>query len=218
MAFVPLRKFAVVTGATQGLGLALANECIEHGFDVMLCSGGEEIEDAAALLGREGVKVYAVREDLSTMEGCEGLYAAIINSGRDVDALLLNAGTEVFGPFLETPLEDELETIALNCAHTVHLTKRVLRRMVPRRSGRVLITGPLLASPNGEFDAVYGATQAFVLTFAQMLRRELAGTGVTLTVAHGDVNETAFLNRAGLTDTESMAASESFEAMMEGRP
>ena len=94
-----------------------------------------------------------VRADLATFQGVESLYAHIQALGRPVDAICINAGVGVGGPFLETPLEDELNLIALNVTSVVHLAKRVLNDMQARNEGRVLFTASIAAEMPGPLSA-----------------------------------------------------------------
>ncbi|MBS1119444.1 MAG: dhgA [Deltaproteobacteria bacterium] len=220
------RPFAVITGASSGIGFELARQCIQHDFDALICAEDDGIHDAAQHLGAAGARVEAVCADLATYEGVEALYRAINQSGRPVDALLLNAGVGVGGAFLLTDLEEELAMIALNVTSVVHLAKRVIPRMVNRRSGRVLITSSIAATAPTPYLAVYGATQAFELSFTEALRNELADTGVTVTALQPGATDTEFFARAhlegtkiaqGRKDDPEEVAKQGFEAMMEGK-
>ena len=225
MATVSNRKFAVVTGASSGIGFALAQQCVENGFDVMICAE-RNIDEASSKLKADGSNIYPIEQDLSRPEGCEALYQAIVDSGRPVDALLLNAGVGVGGPFLETSLEKELQMIALNCGHTVHLAKRVCTEMVKVGQGKVLVTGSVVSTSPSPYQAVYGATKAFVMSFAEALREELKSTGVSVTTLQPGATDTNFFNRAELNDTKVGQAEKDspvevakmgFEAMMDGK-
>ncbi len=225
MATVSNRKFAVVTGASSGIGFALAQQCVQNGFDVMICAE-RNVDEAVKKLDLDGANVFPVEQDLSRPEGCEALYQAIIDTHRPVDALLLNAGVGVGGPFLETSLEKELQMIALNCNHTVHLAKRVLTDMVKTGQGKVLVTGSVVSTSPAPYQAVYGATKAFVMSFAEAIREELKSTGVTVTTLQPGATDTNFFNRAELMDTKVGQAEKDspfevaklgFEAMMSGK-
>lgn len=226
MATVSTRKFAVVTGASTGIGFELAQQCVQNGYDVLISAENDVINDAAERLKVSGALVYALKEDLSKPEGVERVYQRIIDIGRPVDALLLNAGVGLGGAFLDTSLEDELNMIALNCGHTVHLAKRVLSDMVANRSGRVLITGSVVSTAPNPYQAVYGATKAFVYSFGQALREELKDSGVTVTLLQPGATDTEFFARAGMLDTRvgegekdsaAQVAKDGFEGMIAGK-
>jgi len=226
MATETKRKFAVVTGASSGIGFELARQCLEHDFDVLICAEDARIEGAATLLGATGGVVIPVQADLATYDGVERLYAAILEQHRAVDALLLNAGIGLGGEFIKTDLATELRMIALNCDHTVHLAKRVAPGMVSRGQGRILMTGSVVSTSPNPYQAVYGATKAFVMSFGEALRYELKDTGVTVTVLQPGATDTNFFERADLLDTKvgqsdkddpALVARQGFEAMMAGK-
>lgn len=217
------RKFAVITGASSGIGYELARQCLEHDFDVLICAEDEGIFAAARTLMQIGPAVEAVQADLATREGCETLIAAV---HRPPDALLLNAGVGVGGAFVDNSLDEELRMIALNCNHTVHVAKGLLPRMVARKQGRVLITGSEVSTAPNPYQAIYGATKAFVMSFGEALRYELEDTGVTVTVLQPGATDTSFFERADLMDTKvgqdkkddpALVAKQGFEAMMKGK-
>jgi len=226
MATETKRKFAVITGASSGIGFELARQCLEHDFDVLICAEDAGIEGAATLLGAAGGVVIPVQADLATYDGVEKLYQAILGHHRPIDALLLNAGVGVGGEFVKTDLAAELRMIALNCHHTVHLTKRVLPDMLSRKQGRILMTGSVVSTSPNPYQAVYGATKAFVMSFGEALRYELKDTGVTVTVLQPGATDTNFFERADLLDTKvgqsekddpALVARQGFEAMIAGK-
>ena len=217
---------AVVTGASSGIGFELAKQFADHGFDLLVTSQSERINGAAVELRAMGAKVIAVRADLATYDGVEALYARIKEEGRPVDAIAINAGVGVGGPFIETALEDELNLIELNVTSVVHLAKLVVRDMVQRDDGRVLFTASIAAEMPGPFEAVYAASKAFVLSFAEALRNELKDTNVTITALQPGATDTNFFERAGMADTKVGAgrksnpadvAREGFAALMKGK-
>ena len=220
------RPLAVITGASSGIGFELAKQCVERGFDVIICAEDARIEVAAARLSAADTIVEAVRADLATYEGNEALARAIRAAGRPVEALLLNAGIGVNGAFVQTSLEEELRVIGLNCASVVHVAKRVVPEMVLRGRGRVLITASIASTAPMPYLAVYGATKAFDLSFAEALREELRDTGVTVTALQPGATDTEFFARAEMEDTRvaqskkddpAEVARQGFEAMMKGK-
>jgi uncharacterized protein len=152
-------QFAVVTGASSGIGYELARKLAERGYDLLIIAEDDGIELAAANLRRDGTtQVTAVRADLADYDGVETAWTAIQAAGRDVDALALNAGRGIGGEFVGgTDLSDELNVIDLNVTSTVHLAKRVLPAMVARKAGRVLFTSSIASMMPGTYQAVYNA-------------------------------------------------------------
>jgi uncharacterized protein len=220
--------FAVVTGASSGIGYELARQFAEHGWDLLIAAEDEEIEQAATDLRRDGQnQVQAVRVDLATYDGVEELYRAIRATGRPVDAVAINAGRGIGGDFTrQTPLEDELNVIDVNVTSTVHLAKRVLPDMVERNAGRVLFTSSIASMMPGTYQAVYNASKSFVQSFAEALREELKDTDVSVTSLMPGPTDTNFFHRADMDDTPvgssskddpAVVAKQGFEALMKGK-
>lgn len=222
----PAHRFAVVTGASSGIGLELAKQFANHGFDVLVAAEDAAIDAAADELRATGQHAEAVRVDLATAAGAEELAARIRAVGRPLDALALNAGVGVGGgTFLETPLEDHLRLIDLNIGHVVRLARLVIPDLVARGEGRVLITSSVAAAMPGPYYATYAASKAFVQSFAEALRVELKDDGVTVTALQPGPTDTEFFARAdmedtkvaeGKTDDPADVAERGFKALMDG--
>ena len=222
------REFAVVTGASSGIGYELAKQFVANGYDVLMTAEDEGIEQAATQLRRDGQhEVIAVRADLATFDGVEQLYAAILAAGRPVDAIAINAGRGIGGEFVsQTELRDELNVIDVNVTSTVHLAKRVLPDLAARGAGRVLFTSSIASMMPGTYQAVYNASKSFVQSFAEALRNELKGTGVTVTALMPGPTDTNFFDRAdmeatpageGKKDDPAEVAADGFAALMAGK-
>lgn len=226
MVSVSQKPLAVVTGASSGIGYELARQFLQHDYDVIVAAEDAEINQSAAILKEEapGAEVEPVQVDLATARGVEKLYETIKEDGRPVACIALNAGVGVHGDFArETSLEEELNLIALNVTSVVHLCKLVLRDMVARDSGRVLITSSIAALQPGAKSAVYNASKAFLLLFAEAVREELKDTGITVTALMPGATETGFFARAGMEhtkigqekkDSPEDVARDGFEALM----
>jgi short-subunit dehydrogenase len=223
------RPFAVVTGASSGIGYELARVFASNGFDLLVTSGSEGIEKTARDLGAAGTsEVQAVQANLAEYDGVEKLWQAVESTGRPVDAIAINAGVGVGGKFYETDLEEELNLIELNVASTVHLAKLVVRHMLPRGAGRILFTSSIAGTMPTPLEAVYGASKAFVLSFSESLHHELKDSGITVTALQPGPTDTNFFHRAGMDDTKvgsegkftndpSEVAQQGFDALMAGK-
>jgi uncharacterized protein len=219
------RPLAVVTGASSGIGFELARQLVEQDFDVIAVAEDEGIHAAAQSLAANPAQVRAVRCDLRNADEVEALADQVLANERVPDVLALNAGIGLSGRFLETPLERELDIIRVNATSVVHLSKRLLPAMVNAGRGRVLFTASLLSEIPATYMAVYGASKAFVLSFAQAIRAELADTGVTVTAVLPGATDTEFFRRADATDTRvahgplddpADVARDALEALFEG--
>src|SRR4051812_17939458 len=216
--------FAVVTGASTGIGYELAIQCAKNGFDLLIAADEPEINQAADAVRSLGVKVQAVQADLATLEGVDKLYEHI--AGRPVDALLANAGRGLGKGFLEQDFDKVRRVIDTNITGTIYLIQQIGRDMRVRGAGRILITGSIAGFIPGTYQAVYNGTKAFIDSFSFALRAELKDSGVTVTCLMPGPTETEFFERADLLDTKigqvekddpGMVAKVGFDAMMAGK-
>lgn len=217
------RPFAIVTGASSGIGFELARQCAQHGYDLLIAADEASIENAAAELRQMGSQVDAVEADLATLSGVDALVAA--TKGRLVDALLANAGHGLGKAFLDQPFEEIRHVVDTNVTGTIYLIQQVGREMRARHKGRILITGSIAGYIPGTFQAVYNGTKAFIDSFSYALRNELKDSGVTVTCLMPGATETEFFERANMTDTSvgqgskddpADVAKAGFDAMLNG--
>jgi short-subunit dehydrogenase len=221
---MPDRKFAIVTGASTGIGLELARECAKHDFDVLIAANEPQINQAADALRREGGSVEAVEADLSTLDGVDTLCAKI--GTRRVDALLANAGRGLGKAFLDQDFDEARYVLDTNVTGTIYLIHKVGRAMRAQDGvAHILITGSIAGFMPGSFQAVYNGTKAFLDSFSYALREELKGTSVTVTCLMPGATETDFFRRADMMDTKvgtdkkddpAVVAKNGFAAMMKG--
>ncbi|MBY4213012.1 SDR family oxidoreductase [Rhodococcus fascians] len=173
---------AVVTGASSGIGEALATELAARGHSlIVVARRGELLEALAAnLTAQHGVTVEVRASDLSNREQRQELVTEL--SEREISILCNNAGIATFGPVAGLDPAYERDQVELNAVAVHDLTLAVMPGMIGRGAGGILITGSAagnMAIPN---NATYAATKAFVNTFSESLRGELAGTGVNVTL------------------------------------
>ncbi len=217
------RPFAIVTGASSGIGYELAKLCAENGYDLLIAADEPAINDAAQAFKQTGVEVEAIEADLATLEGVDKLYTAA--KGRPVDALLANAGHGLGKGFLDQNFDEARHVVDTNITGTIYLLQKVGREMRARGQGRILITGSIAGFMPGTYQAVYNGTKAFIDSFSFALRAELKDTGVTVTCLMPGATETDFFERADLLDTKlgqqkkddpADVAKTGFDAMMNG--
>src|SRR4051794_23093288 len=218
-----MKPFAIVTGASSGIGLELARICAQEGFDLLVCADRPEIQGAAERFRALGAGVTMVETDLATTQGVDRLYAAA--GGRPIDALLANAGHGLGKAFLDQDFADVRHVIDTNITGTVYLIQKVGREMRARQRGRILITGSIAGFMPGTFSAVYNGSKAFIDSFSFALRAELKDSGVTVTCLMPGATDTEFFERADMMDTKvgqdkkddpADVARIGFKAMMDG--
>lgn len=219
------RPLALVTGASSGIGRELAAQFLTNGFDVVIVAEDDGIVTAGDELATLGGHVFAEQVDLAERDGVDRLAAALDDLGRPIEAAAINAGVGVGGPFVDNDLDRERRLIDLNVMSTVALAKRLVGEMTARGQGRILFTSSVAARMPTPFQAVYGASKAFVQSFGQALRNELRDTGVTVTTLLPGPTETEFFERAELLDTRvgqmdkddpALVAAQGFRALMAG--
>ncbi len=202
-----VNKFAIITGASTGIGFELASIAAENGYDLLVVADEPLINAAAQDLKRHRVDVISVEADLSTLQGVDTLLAA--TNGRQIDILCANAGRGLGRGFLDQQVSEWRRVIDTNITGTLYLLQHVLKAMVARDEGKVLITGSIAGFIPGSFQAVYNGSKAFVDSFADAIRNEIKDSkGVTLTTLMPGPVETEFFDRADMLDT-SVGASES---------
>ncbi len=195
-------KWAVITGASSGIGFELAKELARRGYSVVVTSEDERLQGAAQEVRSLGVEVKEVQADLAKPHGVEQLWQEIEALGEPIDVACLNAGVGVGGLFSETELDGELNLVDLNCRSVVHLAKKFVQHMMETGTGRILITASIAGEMVAPREAVYAASKAFDLSFAHSLRYELRDTGITVTALQPGPTDTDFFHRAGLDNTK----------------
>lgn len=222
-----VRPLALVTGASSGIGLELAKQFAQHGFDLVVAAEDDELSQAVKQLEALGASVDGVKVNLASEQGVEELYRHVREAPRPLQAAALNAGIGAGGAFAsETELQKELTLVDLNVRSTVHLSKYVARDMVSRGHGRILFTSSIASTIPGPFAAVYNASKSFVQSFGLALRNELKDTGVSVTLLMPGPTDTEFFARAHMSDTKLASiyrddpadvARDGFQALMDGR-
>jgi short-subunit dehydrogenase len=174
---------AVVTGASSGLGEAMARELAGRGYGVTLVARGEDRLRSLAdeLSSRHGVRAEAVACDLTDPAARDRLQAEVERLGLRVDVLINNAGFGTYKPFVETPRERVLDEVRVNTEAVADLTARWLPGMIERGAGAVLVTCSTAAFQPLPGNAIYAAGKAFALLFAEALHHEVKGQGVAVT-------------------------------------
>ena len=221
---MPQRKLAIVTGASSGIGLEIAKLAAQDGYDLIVAADTPFVE-AGPALNDLGAAVQEVEADLATKQGVEQLLGAV--GDRPVDVLVANAGHGLGHGFLDQSPDEWLHVINTDITGTLMLIQPIVKRMVERGEGKVLITGSIAGHLAGAFQAVYNGSKAFIDSFAAALNEEIKGSGVTVTCLKPGATETNFFHRAELDDTKvgqakkddpADVAKAGWEAMKKGEP
>ena len=191
--------WAVVTGASSGFGRGLAAGLADRGMSLVLTGRDEaRLNEAADQIGRaSGVSVETVVADLSTQAGVSALLHHV--GGRPIEVLVNNAGFGSYGPFAEGDSDREAEEVAVNVA-VIALARAFLPGMLARGSGGILNVASPIAFQPAPYQAVYGASKAFVLSFSQALWAEARASGVAVTALCPGATRTGFVDAMGAAE------------------
>jgi short-subunit dehydrogenase len=192
------RPLALVTGASGGIGAALARELAQHGHDLVLASRGvAPMEALAAELRQFGGAVTIIAADLAEPGAAATLAHEIASRGLAVEILVNNAGLGAAGRFDRSDPARIAEMLQVNIAALTELTRLLLPGMIARGRGKVMLVASVAAFQPGPHMAVYFASKAYVLSLGEALAYELRGTGVSVTTLCPGATATRFFDVAG---------------------
>ena len=197
-------RTALITGASSGIGAALAGRFAVGGYNLVLVARSERKlrQLAQALSTAHGIKAWVAPADLSQPGAARKLAAAMNRARRPIDVLVNNAGVLEYGSFIEVPPATHRQVIDLNVAGLTAVLAHFLPPMVARGEGRVLNVASIAAFQPVPSLATYAATKAFVLSLTESLAEELKGTGVTVTALCPGITATNMLSKAKRTRRE----------------
>jgi len=222
------RPVALITGASSGIGKALAKNFAEHGYDVVLSARSVARLEAVAgvLQNRFGILAHVIPADLESAGGAAALHAEVKRRGLTLSALANNAGYGTFGEFKDMSLDSQLGMMQLNMTSLVALAHLFLPDLMATK-GKMLNTASTAAFQPGPYMAVYYATKAFVLSFSEALAAELAESGVSVTALCPGPTASGFQDKAAMhhsamvkgkrLPTSEDIARKGFRAMKRGR-
>lgn len=191
-------KWALITGATSGIGAELANQIAGKGLDVILVARKKEALEEKALMLRTnfGIETKWISADLSTKEGTDTVKHAA--KDLEVGLLVLAAGLEVNGAFEKNDIQKELRVIQLNINATLELTHHFVSPMVQRSKGGMLLVASLSGHMPNPYFANYAGTKAYILNFGASLYGELKPKGVDVTVLSPGLTATPMATDTGV--------------------
>jgi hypothetical protein len=191
-------RWAVVTGASSGLGRGLAARLADRGMSLVLTGrNAARLDESAQQIRRANpqVKVETVAADLSTPSGVSALLDHV--GDRPIEVLVNNAGFGSYGPFAEADPDRESDEVAVDVSAVITLARAFLPGMLARRSGGILNVASAIAFQPAPYQAVYGASKAFVLSFSQALWAEARAAGVAVTALCPGPTRTGFVDALG---------------------
>ena len=195
--------YALITGATSGIGYELCHLFASDDYNLVLVARSEErLQQVAEEIGIQyGVQVYILAKDLFQSTAAKEIYDELKQKGITVTALVNDAGQGEYGYFANTDLDREMDIIQLNVISVVALTKYFLKDMIIKNEGRILNVASLVSDYPSPLLAVYAGTKAFVLSFSEALSNELKDTNITVTALQPGVTDTDFFFKAGEQNT-----------------
>ncbi len=221
-----MKQTALITGASNGIGLELAKIHAQKGGDVVLVARSKEkLEQLAQELTAEyDVKAWVIAQDLSVPNAAQAIFAETEAQGITVDILINNAGFGGHGRFFERDLAKEQQMIQVNITTLTELSHLYLKGMVERRRGKILNVSSTASFMPGPLQAVYYATKAYVTSFSQAIAEEVAEFGVTVTALCPGAVATGFVNAGDLQGVDAWknaktpreVAEYGYNAMMKG--
>ncbi|MGB3128475.1 MAG: SDR family oxidoreductase [Dehalococcoidia bacterium] len=195
--------YALVTGASSGIGYELAKVLAKDGKNLVIVARSQDkLEELKTEIeNKYGTSVRVLPKDLSNPNAPQEIFSELEKDGVNMDVLVNNAGYGVYGMFSETDLREELAMIQVNATSLIHLTKLFLKQMLENKSGWILNVASLCSFLSSPLESVYCASKSLVLHFSEALAHELQGTGVTVTCLCPGLAKTEFHQRAHMENT-----------------
>jgi short-subunit dehydrogenase len=190
-------KYALVTGASSGIGYELAKLFAQDGKNIVVVARSQDRLEKlkTEIENKSGTKVIVLVKDLSKPDAPQEIFSELEKKNINVDVLVNNAGFPVHGKFAETDLKEELDMIQVNITALTHFTKLFMKRMVENKSGWILNVASTAGFSPFPLQSIYAASKAYVLSFSEALANELQGTGVSATCLCPGVTDTRFYER-----------------------
>lgn len=192
-------KWALVTGASAGIGVALATQLAEGGTHLVLTArrGDRLAELARKLQATHKIQTECFVADLAQLDAPQKIYDFTKQNGLAIDLLINNAGFGQYGELPKAPTQRLLDMVQVNCAAVVHLTRLFLPDMIARRRGHILILASTASFQAVPYISTYAATKAFDLLFAEGLAEEMKPYGIRVCALCPGSTESEFHVAAG---------------------
>ncbi len=198
-----MKKVALITGASSGIGKEIARIHAEKGGDMILVARSKDKLEAlkTELENKHSTQVKVIIKDLSQPNAPKEVYNEVRANGIELDYLINNAGFGGRGKFHERQWEQDLTMIHLNIVALTALTRFFLPEFVKRNQGRILNVSSTASFMPGPLQAVYFATKAYVTFFSNAIAEELHDTPITVTALMPGATETEFAKTSGMDKT-----------------
>jgi len=227
MAEVQSNRYALITGATSGIGYELSKLFAEDGYNLIIVARTQEDlqQQSSEFKQQFGIDVIPIAKDLFQKEAAFELYNEVSSKNLLVDVLVNDAGQGQYGLFVESDIQRQLDIIQLNVSSLTTLTYLFLKDMVARNEGKILQLASIASQLPGPWQAVYHGTKAYVLSFTEALIRELKDSAVTITALQPGATDTDFFNKAEMQESKILdtklsdpvqVAKDGYEALMKG--
>lgn len=208
-------QYALITGATSGIGYELAKQFAKNGYDLVLVARNHEtLKKKAEEFKSFGVNVIPISKNLFLQDEAYSLYSELTLNAISPAILVNDAGQGVYGKFQDTDIHREVDIVNLNIISVIILTKLFIKDRLPKGSGKILNLASVASKIPGPWHSVYHGTKAFVLSWTEAIREELKDSGITVTALLPGPTDTDFFNKADmnkskiLEDKESLASPE----------
>lgn len=222
-----MAKWALVTGASQGIGHEFAKLFAAEGYNLALVSrDAPRLEQIATeLRAQHRVEIKVIASDLSRIQAPQEVFDAVQREKIFISVLVNNAGYGVHGPMLNLELQQHLDLLQVNVTSLIQLTHLFARPMMARRDGRILNNASIASFISSPVSGMYYASKAIVHSFSLSLAQELADTGVTVTTVYPGFTRSQFHIRSGVevppgwcTMEAGKVARIAYRAMLAGKP
>ncbi|GGG59062.1 SDR family NAD(P)-dependent oxidoreductase [Epilithonimonas arachidiradicis] len=221
-------KYALVTGATSGIGYELAKLLAQDGYNLVIVSRNhDELYRKEKEFREYGVDVISMAKNLFQADDVYSLYADLTLNGISPEILVNDAGQGLYGKFQDTDIHREIDLINLNIVAVIILSKLFIKDRLEKGSGKILNLSSVASKSPGPWHSVYHGTKAFIQSWSEGIREELKDSGITVTALLPGPTDTDFFNKANmnqskiLKDRDDLAnpadvAKDGYDAMMNG--
>lgn len=205
------QKYALITGATSGIGYELAKLFAENNYNLIIVARKhDDLINKQNELTKYGIDVITYAKDLFKSEDTYAIYADLALKGISPEILVNDAGQGLYGKFQDTDIHLEIDMVNLNITSVVILTKLFIQDRLEKGSGKILNLSSIASKSPGPWQSVYHGTKAFIQSWTEAIREELIETGISVTALLPGPTDTDFFNKADMNRSKIMEDRENF--------